>query len=255
MDVTEFSESLKRLGSSFLASYARSAERYAELVTGAGKTATPVPSSDQFQQRYAAFVRSQGPRIVQRLAEASLNYYTVVLNAGVEAAKLYFEQVLQAEPQASPAAPAGKTQSSLLFRGGFGEVPTNAFVIANNRNEAIDVGFGLAELMSDDGESRLRPAVRFDPERCRLGPNSQQVVHCSMQLSEQFRPGVDYRGQIQVAGFPDMSMSVTARVEPSAGTTGPATPGKTLEPPPATAKPVVDTAPKKATTRSRKSRS
>ncbi len=224
MDTSQFSQSLKRLGSTYLDAYTRSAERYAALVSGANRTATPAPSADLMQQRYADFVRKEGPRIVQQLAEASLNYYTVVLNAGVEAARLYYEQVLQPESPAAAPAPASGARSALLFRGEHGDSPSNAFVIANNRSEAIDVSFSLAELVSDDGHSRLKPAVRFDPNGCRLGPNSQQVVQCSVLLSEQLQPGVDYRGQIQVAGFPDMAMRVTVRAEPSARPATPPTP-------------------------------
>lgn len=210
MESAQLSESLRRLGSSYLAAYARGAERYAQLVAGAGTGQAGTPAGESLQQRYAEFVGSEGPRLLQRLAEASLNYYTTVLDAGLDAVKVYVEQVLQTQAARSASDPSG-TRTALLFVGELGHSASNAFLIANNRAEAIEVGFDVPELVSVDGSSRLMPSIRFEPPSCRLAPSSQQVVSCTIELSDALRPEIDYRGQIRVLGFPDMSMSITVR--------------------------------------------
>jgi hypothetical protein len=212
MESVQLIESWRRLGSTYLSAYARGAERYAQLVAGAGAARAGVPAAESLPQRYAEFVRGEGARLLQRVAEASLDYYTAVLEAGLDAAKVYFEQVVQAQASGAAAAPSG-TRASLLFHGEAGCPCSNAFLIANNRAEAIEVGFDLPELASADSSSRVQPSIRFEPPSCCLAPGAQQVVTCTLHLTDELRPGVDYRGQIRVLGFPDMSMGVTVRVD------------------------------------------
>lgn len=225
MNSSEFSRALERLGSRYLTEYTRNVERYAEFVSEMAKT-PGASSGEGLGQRYLEFVRAEGPRVLGKVAEAGLSYYTVLLNTGIETTNRYFEQVLRAEgAKAEPPSPQ-PAPSALLFRGRRGESASNAFLVTNHRDQPIEVDFAVTECVSEDGGTRVRPSARFNPPTCRLAPHSEQVVQCTLDLSDEFEPDQTHRGQIQVTGFPEMAMRISVRVdEPEAGTQ--ATVGKT----------------------------
>ena len=214
MDANEFAQSLQEFASRYLAEYTRNVERYAAFVSGIDKQT--LGPGEALQQRYAEFVVAESSRYLGQLAEASLQYYQLLASMGVESANRFFEQVLQVEGT-QPQPPKRQAPAALMFRGMRGHSASNAFLVTNNRNQAIDVSFDVTEVVSADGETRFRPSVQFTPETCRLAARSQQVVECSLLLSDQFQARQTHSGHIQVVGFPEMAIRISVQVdEPAA---------------------------------------
>ncbi len=212
MDKSEFVQTLQQLGNRYLSAYAKNVERFAQALSGDAREGCGSLNVEGLPQRYAEFVRNEGAGVVRELAEAGLNYYAAVLNTGVETASRFYEQVLVAAAPAQPPPPA-VTRSALLFRAAPGATALNAFLVTNHRHESIDVRFDVSELVSEDGITRVHPEIRFTPAACRLGAGMEQVVQCTMQVPAQLPPGVDYRGRILVAGFPELAMEITLRAD------------------------------------------
>jgi hypothetical protein len=214
MDASQFSKSFEEVSSRYMEEYARNVERYVQFVSGIASKAPKPPLRGTIQERYAEFVRTEGPKVSGTLAEAGLNYYKAVLNTGIEVASRFMEGVILPEKKTAPGSGAGP--AALLFQGRPGDSPTNAFAVSNDRNQPVAVRFETTELRAEDGSAAFKPEVTFSPDSCVLGARAEQVVRCSILLTEQFRPGQIYRGQIQVVGFPDMTMNVSVRVEEDA---------------------------------------
>jgi hypothetical protein len=219
MDINELARTMGALGTRCVEEYTRGVQRCAKLlsdaaVRGSGD-ANPLEQAVELQKRYAEFVLTESPRIVGRLAEAGISYYAALASTGVEVMNSYVEQVLKpdsAAPQDAGEA-ARAPRSPLLFHGERGHRATNAFLVTNNRDEAIDVTFDVGEVESADGEVRFKPKAEFTPGRCKLAPRAQQVVQCSLQLSKDFAAGQVHGGAIQVAGYPEMAMPISVEVE------------------------------------------
>jgi hypothetical protein len=224
MNADDFSQSIRSLGTRYVQEYGRAVQSYTDLLNAVSRstgTASRPAASDaqEMARRYADFVASQAPDVLSRLAEVSLSYYTALAELGIETISGYADRVLQAGAAASQSAAPSTSASrpSLLFHGTRGEQATNAFLIANHRDAAIDVAFEVAEVVSDDGTQRFRPGATFTPRQCRLAPHSERVVQCALAMSDEFRAGEGYRGTIAVAGFPDMTMPFSVQVEEPAG--------------------------------------
>jgi hypothetical protein len=220
MDMNDLARTVSALGTRYVEEYTRNLQRCATLLNDMAARGTGELDPLELQKRHAQFVIAESPRIMERLAEAGVSYYAALANTGVEAMNSYVEQVLGMDSAASrrsaggaQAAPAG-----LLFHGERGHNATNAFLVTNNRDEAIDVTFDIGELESADGGVRFKPKATFTPSRCKLPPRAQQVVQCSLQLSRDFAAGQAHSGHIQVVGCPEMAMRISVEVEePAAG--------------------------------------
>ncbi len=213
MDTKQFAHALQQLSNSYIDAYANGAQRYLDLLAQMNKSDTAPKEDPGRQQRYTEFVRNEGPRALKQLADASLNYYTAVLNTGIEASNRFFDQVLQEGQAPSIDNRPPKSRQALLFRGKRGESPSNAFRVSNNQNESVDVGFTIAEITSEDGKERLQPAARFEPSNPKLQPGSEQVVVCTLQVPDSLRQDTTYRGQIHVTGFPSMAIDIAVQVD------------------------------------------
>ncbi|MGF1643721.1 MAG: hypothetical protein ACFCUJ_08740 [Thiotrichales bacterium] len=218
---------LQKLGNRYLSAYAENAERAAAFWSGALQKGSGGTTLESLPTRYAEFVRQEAPRVMREIAEAGLNYYALVLNTGAESVSRFYAQVLVVESRAKPAqtSAAPRSRTALSFNAAPGAVAVNAFLVTNHRAEAIDVIFGVSELVSDDGTPPLIASVTFTPAQCRIGPRSEQVVQCRVTFPDDIRPGVDYRGQIQVTGFPELAMSMIVRAEAARVTSMPPIPG------------------------------
>jgi hypothetical protein len=213
MDANEFWKSFAKLGSAYVTEYTRNVERYFRFVSGMAQQPSGAAMAGNAQERYVEFMRTEAPRISGALAEASLNYYTALINTGIDAANRFFEQVVQTERPAAPARADSRQPPALLFRGRHGESPANAFLVSNNRNQAIEVRFEVTEISNEDGTVRFQPVAKFVPEVCQLAPNSEKLVQCSILLTEQYQPGEIHRAQIRVVGIPEMTMKISVHVD------------------------------------------
>jgi hypothetical protein len=214
MDANEYLKSFSKLGSVCLTEYTRNVERYARFVTGMAQQPASNSSTGQAQERYVEFLRTEFPRMSSALAEASLNYYSTLVHAGIDSANRFFEQVVQPE-KTDPARTASQKSSALVFHGKSGESTVNAFVVSNNRGQLVEARFEVTEISNEDGTIRFEPRATFVPEICRLGPNSEQIVQCSILLTDQYEPRQTYRAQIRVVGIPEMTIRIMVQVDES----------------------------------------
>jgi hypothetical protein len=210
MDAGEFLKSLGKLSSRAMSEYTQNMERYARLVGGMAQQAGTDSNPAKTQERYAEFVRAESGRVAGALATASLNYYTAVLDVGIETATRFFDQFGKSEAPKHHA-----DSSSLLFHGMQGDWCGNAFRVSNSRNEPVEVRFEVTEAMADNATA-VRPTVKFTPEACLLKPKSEQIVQCALLLSDEFMPGQTYLAQIRAVGFPEMTVKISIQAEESA---------------------------------------
>lgn len=215
MDANQFMKEFSNLGSRFVTEYTRNVERYLRFVSGMAQGPGSSASPQIPQDRFIEFVRVEGPKASKAVAQATLNYYTAVLNTGIETANRFMDQVVLTKAE-QPAPQAGRQSPALLFHGKHGEAPTNAFVVTNNRDESIQLRFELTEVVSDDSSTRFSAASKFTPDSCQLAPRSEQMIQCSVPLTEQFRSGETYHSQIRVVGFPEWTIRVSIQVDEDA---------------------------------------
>ncbi len=213
MQSSEFIKSFGDLGARVFGEYTRNMKRYTAFLTDLTKRPAEDLAVGELPTRYADFVQTEGPNLAGQVAEAGLTYYRAVIDGGIDAANRYFEQVLGVAVEPSLAKVDRPSPSTLLFHGRHGDKASNAFLVSNNRSEPVEVSFDIAEVASENGASQVRPKVTFSPASCRLGPNAEQVVQCTILLSDQFRAGEAYVGQIQVVGYPEMAMRLSVRVD------------------------------------------
>lgn len=220
MEANSFARSIERLGSRYLTEYNRGMEQYVKYLTNATKGGASEFTDDGLQGRYVEFAKAEVTRALGQFSEAGLSFYTQWLDGAIATSNRFRDQVLHPRPdekhsESSAYRPPRTTQvpAALLFRGERGTSPSNSFLAVNNRDEPIEVSFDVAELVTEDGLTRFRPTASFHPTTCRLEPRAEQAVQCTMKLSDEFVAGKIHRGQIQVVGYPEMAMSVTAQVE------------------------------------------
>ncbi len=218
MDTKEYTEMVRTLSNRYLEEYSRGVQQCTSLLNDIAKTGNGKPraadiGSAEFQRRYTAYLLNDAPRLLGRLSEAGLEYYSAVSRLGLQALTDFVDRVMQSEPGVAGAAGAAGESAALVFHGVRGEDASNAFLVTNNRSEAIDVAFDIAEVRSEDGEVRFKPKARFSPTKCRLAPHARQVVQCSISLTERFAQGQVHRGSIVVDGLPDMAMPFEVEVE------------------------------------------
>jgi hypothetical protein len=122
----------------------------------------------------------------------------------------------------------------LLFHGFRGQSASNAFLVTNNRDEAIDVEFDVAQVTGLDDQASFKPKAKFTPEKCRLAAHSNRVIQCTLPLTGEFVAGQRYSGSIAVVGYPEMAMRISVEVEessqPAAGTSPAAEPRAAQKP-------------------------
>jgi hypothetical protein len=212
MDTDQFVKDFSDLGTRFMSEYARNVERYLRFVSGMAQQPAAGSESRTPQDRFLEFVRNEGPKASKAVAQATLNYYTAVLNTGIEAANRFMDQVVLTKAS-QPSAQASRQTPALLFNGKHGESPSNAFLVTNNRDEVIQIRCELTEVVSEVSSAKFSAAAKFTPESCQLGPRSEQMIQCSIPLTEQFQEGETYGSQIRVVGFPEMTMKVSIHVD------------------------------------------
>jgi hypothetical protein len=235
--------------------YSRAMQVYAGVLNNIAKSGRDnaergTIGSSELQRRYAEFVISQGPKVLAQLSQAGINYYTTLADLSMQTLNGYVEHVLQTDE--SPSGVDGTKSAPLLFHGVRGQAASNAFLISNNRDEAIDVEFDIAEVVSEDGKERLKPETNFTPKKCRLAPCSERIVQCSINLSDPFKAGQCYVGSIAVIGFPEMAMRFEVQVEAPAKTHAPKSTAKKSGPKKAVPKAKKKATPKKAAGKAKK---
>src|SRR5262245_25453730 len=103
MDANQYIKEFSDLGSRFFTEYTRNVERYWRFVSGMAQQPGPSAAPQIPQDRFIEFIRVEGPKASKAVAQATLNYYTAVLNTGIETANRFMDQVvLSKAAQPSP---------------------------------------------------------------------------------------------------------------------------------------------------------
>lgn len=233
MNANEFLQSMQALSTRYIEEYTRSMQRYAELYDSVAKSRGSTPSPADFnqisdmQKRYSDFVLSESPKVFSRFTEASISYYSTLADLGLQTFNGYVDSVvstMESSESSRAKDPAGGGSSGLLFHGISGESASNAFLISNHRDAAIDVKFSLPEIKDPETGKSYKPVAKFTPAKCRLGANAERVIQCTLQLDKQLEANRTYEGSISVDGFPEMAMNIAVEVEK--GTAASSTAGK-----------------------------
>jgi hypothetical protein len=224
MNANDFVQSMQSLGTRYLEEYTRILQRYADFVgsvsspsRGGGERIEPADLG-AMQKRYADFVVSEAPRVLAQLSEAHLNYYSALADVGLRTLNGYVDSVVRTvgtSPRPGAGAPGNGGANALLFHGVRGQSASNAFLVTNNRDEAIDVEFNIAQVTGRDDQAPFKPKAKFTPEKCRLAPHTNRVIQCTMPLTGEFAAGQRYSGSITVVGYPEMAMRISVEVEES----------------------------------------
>lgn len=219
MNANEFVQSMQSLGTRYLQEYSHAVQRYIDLYNSISQSNRErlgperLGDANELQKQYSDFVVSQAPRVLTQLSEASINYYSTLADIGIQTMNSYVDSVMRTM-ESTPQRDTGASEpTSLLFHGIKGQSASNAFVVSNNRDEAIDVAFDITEVVRQDDGERFKPTAKFTPSKCQLPPHSDRVVQCTIPLSSRFGENQSYHGSISVVGFPEMAMRITVQVE------------------------------------------
>ena len=104
-------------------------------------------------------------------------------------------------------------RSELKFSGHAGTRPKQAFVVANNQDKKIDVSFEMTEFITADGSLRAKTKTIFKPECFELEPGAEQVVECTLPITQKFKTGQQYQALARVVGFPDMAVQLLLNID------------------------------------------
>lgn len=165
------------------------------------------------------------------LVHLSVSHYSRLLTTYADFATRLVTTVISpaAEPPEPGAdrAPAGAGRQEplasieLTFAGAPGTTVSQSFVVANRKTVDVEVGFELTEFVSEDGTSRFRAPVHFQPERFLLPAGRETVVECRIAIEPPFVPGTRYMALVRMTGFPEMRTALI--VAPEGAATGRAT--------------------------------
>ena len=111
------------------------------------------------------------------------------------------------------------TRASLPLEGTLGARASGTFTVANSRAEPAQLSFlagSLVDVAAPDADG-LEPWFTFEPGIVRLEPGAEATVAVSLDLDpDRFRPGHEYRGEVQVLGGDGTRLDVTVRALPDA---------------------------------------
>ena len=215
MDNKEYIDQIQKLGTRFMNEGARAWERYARSLTG---MAPGVKSTETLQKDYLEFAQTKGVEYMRKIMQCNLDYYTSLMNAGLEFSSGIMDTVSKqgaSQPEASPSseAPAAGAKDSgdrteLHFSGKPGSRSTQAFLVANNQGSSVEVSFEISEFISEDGKTKTRVPVSFKPAHFVLAQGEEQVVECTVKMDKSLAAGQQNAALARVIGFPDMMISL-----------------------------------------------
>jgi hypothetical protein len=235
MQGDDFKVKFNELAQRYAAENVRIWQRYAEAVS---KFSGGQGEVDHLQGQISDFALGEGAEFVRNLMQLSLNYYSVLLDMSVGFTNRLIDEVLQVSPEPSPPqpapspAPARRTRFELGFSGQRGETPSSPFIVENKKEHPVNVSFEMSEFISEDGTTKFRVPVEFNPEEFTLDPGAEQVIHCGVPMEADFEVGRRYMALVRVTGFPGMEIGLIVTPQPGeAEGEGPAEPKEKVETP------------------------
>lgn len=192
-------------------------QRYAEAISRLSGEQGRV---DSLRRQLSDFALSEGAEFIRNLMQINLNYYSILLDMGVNFTNRLIDQALETpsertppQPATSPP-PASGTRFELNFSGQVGQTPSSPFVVENKNEDPVTVSFESTEFISEDGTTRFRLPVEFVPDEFPLDPGAEQVVNCRVPLEPDFVPGRRYMALVRVTGFPGMEIGLIVTPQP-----------------------------------------
>lgn len=117
----------------------------------------------------------------------------------------------QAAPTPAPAlAPARPRPSAMALEASAGSVAAAAFLVENRSRERVSAPIEMSALVDPEGSSRTLAPV-FEPAVATLDPGEQLLVQVTIPVGRTLRTGVDYRGEVHVAGLEGQKIPVVVR--------------------------------------------
>lgn len=213
MEYREFGEKLLDTGAKYFKDNTSAWERYQKSLSG--RTLDSSQVSD-IQNEFLKFVQKEGPETIKKLMQNNADYYLSLFNTALEfnqqmaqalsSSSVEVTQVCESDGQETgEAKPAEKVCNiDLHFTAQKGKVQNEAFVIANNTIEDVQVSFEVSELICEDGKNKIPTPVSFKPDHFLLKKDAEQVVECRLKLTRVIKPGHQYIALARVVGIPDL---------------------------------------------------
>ena len=181
----------------------------------------------KLQQRYLEFASSEGAAAYRKLSQLSADYYSALLNTGINLSEEFDRQVYQTNPR--PAAPVQRTSPparELVFTGPIGSTASRAFVISNRTDQPAKVSFELSEFVKNQGSEKVRLDAQLTPSSLELPGHGERTIDCSVPLTEVLTPECEYRAVLRVIGFPDMKIGLLVKAQSAPPATAKRRPAK-----------------------------
>lgn len=206
-------EELKRLAATHVARNVELAARISALVKEVAGSAGSAPAVTPAELL--------GKWLDFNLASyAALSTHSLALLDGlVDAAeKTLLPSTAAATATASPAAAPAAAQAErveLRLSGRRGERVVAPFLVENQYDRPLDVGFQATELVPGSGPALPAALLAFEPPTVTLAPRSDAVVHAAATITEEFAIGETYRTTIRLLGYQAREVGVTIAVLPT----------------------------------------
>jgi hypothetical protein len=160
-----------------------------------------------------------GAEFISNVVRLNLNYWSTLLDIGLDTTDRLFGKAAQARAQpqsatsaasvaSTPTAMAAGQTFALEFSGHAGETLASKFVVANKKTKEARVIFEATELVSEDGQTRFRTPIELTPNPFALQPGAEQIVECRLPIDASCVPGKRYLARVRMTGFPDLEIGL-----------------------------------------------
>ncbi|MBL3591572.1 MAG: hypothetical protein JMN24_17580 [gamma proteobacterium endosymbiont of Lamellibrachia anaximandri] len=167
------------------------------------------------------FAKNEGAKFAGRLVQQNIEYYVNVVNLGLDLTHDAFAATLSPTDEKpakraetdSVSSSRSSGQTEIHFSRMMGEKQNRAFIVANKQPEDVEVSFEISEFVAEDGKSRVRIPVSFEPAHFMLKTGQEQVVECQLAVTDVLTAGQRYQALARVAGFDDMLIRLSIASE------------------------------------------
>jgi hypothetical protein len=105
--------------------------------------------------------------------------------------------------------PEAESLPPLVLEASAGTPAVGAFLVHNRLGSRVEAPLQAGKFVADGGREAA-PEIRFEPATVKLDPGQQSLVRFLIKVDE-LAPGVDYRGELQLPGLPNGSVSLVVR--------------------------------------------
>jgi hypothetical protein len=188
----------------------------------------------ELKEAFANYVRDEGPRYREAVADLTVRYYAAVAELGTEFSRKFYELAIagvrapgrsgdsSTEGQADEVvdvdvlageSPIAVQRVPLQLHAPAGSVATGSFSLENRRHEPADVAFEVSPWSGSDG-TRFRVPVVISPQALRLEPRQRTHVSLSVRMvREVFAVDQLYTANVVVTGYDGLELILTLWAE------------------------------------------